>query len=194
MSQDGDAVHQAGRRHGQSTRHRRASVAPVLFPVLALVLALALHFSQTVIGAMPPMAMAALWVIIIATMVVTVFVVLHHAEAIALRVGEPYGTLVLTIAVTAIEASVIVSMMLHGANNPTLARESVFSTVMIVCAGVVGICLTLGGLKHREQDLKRQGTSALLAVVIALTGLTLVLPDFTLTAGRGISRRFSSAL
>lgn len=185
MSQDGDAVHQAGRRHGQSTRHRRASVAPVLFPVLALVLALALHFSQTVIGAMPPMAMAALWVIIIATMVVTVFVVLHHAEAIALRVGEPYGTLVLTIAVTAIEASVIVSMMLHGANNPTLARESVFSTVMIVCAGVVGICLTLGGLKHREQDLKRQGTSALLAVVIALTGLTLVLPDFTLTAGRG---------
>ncbi|PPE80570.1 ionic transporter [Kaistia algarum] len=134
---------------------------------------------------LPLVAELAVSAVVVAIMVVTVFVVLRHAEAVAHRVGEPYGTLVLTIAVTAIEASVIVSMMLHGSNNPTLARESVFSTVMIVCAGVVGICLTLGGLRHREQNLKRQGTSALLAVVIALTGLTLVLPDFTLTAGPG---------
>ena len=115
----------------------------------------------------------------------TVFVVLHHAEAVARRVGEPYGTLILTFAVTIIEASVIVSMMLHGENNPTLARESVFSTVMIVCAGVVGVCLTLGGLKHRYQDIKRQGTSAYLAVLMALTVLALILPDYTLTTTPG---------
>jgi Ca2+:H+ antiporter len=114
-----------------------------------------------------------------------VFVVLHHAEAVALRLGEPYGTLLLTFSVTAIEASVIVSMMFHGENNPTLARESVFSTVMIVCAGVVGVCLTLGGLRHRYQDIKRQGTNASLAVLIALTALTLILPDYTLATEPG---------
>lgn len=161
------------------------SFVSVLFPVLALGLALALHLARTGMDGIPMPVEMTLTVLVVAVVVVTVFVALRHAEAIAHRIGEPYGTLVLTIAVTAIEASVIVSMMMHGANNPTLARESVFSTVMIVCAGVVGICLTVGGLRHREQDLKRQGTSALLAVIIALAGLTLVLPDFTLTAGTG---------
>lgn len=115
----------------------------------------------------------------------TVFVALHHAEAIAHHIGEPYGTLVLTLAVTTIEVSVIVSMMLHGENNPTLARESVFSTVMIVCGGVVGFCLTLGGLRHKHQEVKRQGTNAYLSVLTALAALTLVLPNYTLTVGHG---------
>jgi Ca2+:H+ antiporter len=112
-------------------------------------------------------------------MFATIFVVLDHAEAVARRVGEPYGTLVLTIAVTAIEVSIIVSMMLHGENNPTLARESVFSTVMIASTGVVGTCLTLGGWRHRKQAIVRQGTSAYLAVLIALTVMTLILPTYT---------------
>jgi len=170
----------------QSATRRRAGIIVKLgFPPLALTLALLLHVSQAEVGSLPAGLAIGFPALIIAIMVVTVFVVLRHAEAVAHRVGEPYGTLVLTIAVTAIEASVIVSMMLHGANNPTLARESVFSTVMIVCAGVVGICLTIGGLRHREQDLKRQGTSALLAVVLALSMLTLVLPDYTLAAPVG---------
>lgn len=115
----------------------------------------------------------------------TVFVALHHAESIAHHIGEPYGTLVLTLAVTTIEVAVIVSMMLHGENNPTLARESVFSTVMIVCGGVVGFCLTLGGLRHKHQELKRQGTNAYLSMLTALAVLTLVLPNYTLTVGHG---------
>ncbi|MGX9146412.1 calcium:proton antiporter [Mesorhizobium sp. 128a] len=115
----------------------------------------------------------------------TIFVVLEHAESVARRVGEPYGTLVLTFAVTAIEVSIIVSMMLHGENNPTLARESVFSTVMITSTGVVGICLALGGWRHRKQAIVRQGTSAYLAVLIALTVMTLVLPTYTQTTGPG---------
>ncbi|WP_292235958.1 calcium:proton antiporter [Mesorhizobium sp.] len=120
-----------------------------------------------------------------AIMFVTIFVVLDHAEAVARRVGEPYGTLVLTFAVTAIEVSIIVSMMLHGENNPTLARESVFSTVMITSTGVVGICLTLGGWRHRKQAIVRQGTSAYLAVLSALTVMTLILPTYTRTTDPG---------
>jgi len=115
----------------------------------------------------------------------SVFAALRHAEIIAHRLGEPYGTLVLTFAVTVIEVSLIVAMMLHGDNNPTLARESVFSTVMIICGGVVGFCLTFGGLRHRQQELKRQGTNAYLAVLTALAVLTLVLPNYTLTGGQG---------
>jgi Ca2+:H+ antiporter len=76
-------------------------------------------------------------------------------------------------------------MMLNGENNPTLARESVFSTVMIICGGVVGICLTLGAWRHSVQDIKRQGTSAFLAVLIALTILTMVLPNYTLAGTPG---------
>ena len=109
----------------------------------------------------------------------TVFIVLRHAEAIAHGIGEPYGTLVLTFAVTTIEASIIVSVMLHGEPNPGVARESVFSTVMIVCGGMLGICFTVGGWRHKHQDHKRQGTSALLSVVVALSVLTLVLPNYT---------------
>jgi Ca2+:H+ antiporter len=120
-----------------------------------------------------------------AIMFVTIFVVLDHAEAVARRVGEPYGTLVLTFAVTAIEVSIIVSMMLHGENNPTLARESVFSTVLITSTGVVGMCLALGGWRHRKQAILRQGTSAYLAVLIALTVMTLILPTYTQTTDPG---------
>jgi Ca2+:H+ antiporter len=164
--------------------HRR-SVAQYLFPIGSLGLAAALHLGVVSVGHWPLpikiLSLAIVGVLIFAT----VFVVLHHAEAVALRLGEPYGTLLLTFSVTAIEASVIVSMMFHGENNPTLARESVFSTVMIVCAGVVGVCLTLGGLRHRYQDIKRQGTNASLAVLIALTALTLILPDYTLATEPG---------
>jgi len=115
----------------------------------------------------------------------TVFTTVHHAEAVASHVGEPYGTLLLTLAVTAIEVSVIVSVMLHGENNPTLARESVFSNVMIASTGVVGMGLFLGGLRHRKQEVRREGTNALLAVLIALTVLTLILPNYTLSTSPG---------
>jgi Ca2+:H+ antiporter len=115
----------------------------------------------------------------------TVIVTLHNAEMAAARIGEPYGTLLLTLAVTVIEVSIIVSMMLHGENNPTLAREAVFSVVMIVTTGGVGLCLTLGALRHGEQDHKTQGTGSYLAVLMALSVLLLILPNFTITTGAG---------
>lgn len=128
---------------------------------------------------------ALLSIAMLAMLFTTVFVVLHHAEVLAAKLGQPFGTLLLTLSVTTVEVAIIVSLMLNGENNPTLARESVFSTVMIVCAGVVGLCLALGGLNYHQQDLKRQGTSAFLSVLMALAVLTLILPNFTLSNSPG---------
>lgn len=117
----------------------------------------------------------------------TAFSAVQHAEIISARVGQPYGTLVLTFSVTLIEVSVLVSLMLHGENNPTLAREAVLSTVMFVLTGVVGICLLMGGLRHREQTIQQQGVSGYLSVIIAISVLALVLPDQTWSGLRGIT-------
>lgn len=111
-----------------------------------------------------------------------VFVAVYHAEVVALRVGEPFGTLVLALAVTIIEATLIVSMMIVGANDTSvLARDTVFAAVMIVCNGIVGLCLLIGGIQHREQSFHLQGANAALSVLIALTTLTLALPNVTTT-------------
>jgi Ca2+:H+ antiporter len=115
----------------------------------------------------------------------TVLVALRHADAAADRLGEPLGTLLLTMAVTTIEVSLICFVMLHGDNNPTLARESVFSVVMIVASGGIGVCLTLGALRYGEQEHRLQGTSAYLAVLIALSVLLLILPNFTVSTEPG---------
>ena len=117
----------------------------------------------------------------IALLVPTVLVALRHADAAAERLGQPLGTLLLTLAVTTIEVSLICFVSLHGADNPTLARESVFSVVMLVTSGGIGACLTLGALRHGEQEHRLQGTSAYLAVLIALSVLLLILPNFTAT-------------
>ncbi len=163
----------------------RDNAAYYLLPIASLALGAAAHLGGFPIDGIKLATRVVLSLLATAVMFATVFVVLHHAERIAHRVGEPYGTLVLTLSVTTIEVSVILSMMLHGENNPTLARESVFSTVMIVTGGVIGLCLTLGGWKHRHQDLKKQGTNAYLAVLMALAVLTLILPDYTLATERG---------
>lgn len=154
-------------------------------PLAALLLAVAVRASGLSVDQGSLNARILVGALSTAIMFTTIFVVLDHAEAVARRVGEPYGTLVLTFAVTAIEVSIIVSMMLHGENNPTLARESVFSTVMIASTGVVGTCLTFGGWRHRKQAIVRQGTSAYLAVLVALTVMTLILPTYTRTTDPG---------
>jgi Ca2+:H+ antiporter len=108
-----------------------------------------------------------------------VFACVHHADVIAHRTGEPYGTLVLTIAVTVIEVALILSIMLAGDGKPTLARETVFSVIMVVCNGVVGICIILGGLRYGEQGFQVPGISAYLVVLIPLATLVLILPTYT---------------
>jgi len=109
-----------------------------------------------------------------------VFSAVHHAEVVAHRVGEPYGTLVLAVAVTVIEVALIVSVMLTSVpEKADLARDTVFAAVMIVCNGLVGICVLVGGIQHREQGFQVRGASAATAVLAALSVLTLVIPNYT---------------
>jgi len=115
-----------------------------------------------------------------AALVTAVFVAVYHAEVVAHRTGEPFGTLVLAVAVTVIEVALIVSVMVGApAEKAGLARDTVFAAVMIVCNGIVGLCLLWGGARHHEQGFQVHGASAALAVLAALTILTLVLPNVT---------------
>ena len=112
----------------------------------------------------------------------TVLAAVHHAELVAHRVGEPFGTLILAIAVTVIELGLIITLMLSaGPEGATLARDTVFAAVMIILNGLLGICLLIGGLSHREQIFQQTGVSAALATLCALTVLALVLPNFTVS-------------
>src|SRR5262249_20607600 len=141
------------------------------WPGLGLIL-LVLHFvygSATVLTAGEAFALIA-----------TVFSAVYHAEVVALRVGEPFGTLVLALAVTTIEVALIISMMIAGGmETATLARDTLFAAVMIVCNGIIGISLLAGGVRHHEQEFQLQGAKAALSVLIALTTLTLILPNVT---------------
>ena len=123
-----------------------------------------------------------LLLLVLAAVIGAVILAVHHAEVIALRVGEPFGTLVLALAVTVIEVSLIVALMRSGASaTSSLARDTVFATVMIICNGVVGLCLLLGALRHRVLAFQVDGTSPALSVLATLTTLTLVLPTFTVS-------------
>ena len=112
----------------------------------------------------------------------SVLAAVHHAEVVADRVGEPYGTLVLALAVTLIEVSLIVSLMAAGGEEASgLARDTVFAAVMIILNGIIGLCLLVGGLMHREQSFSLDGVSAALVALGAIAILTLVFPNYTVT-------------
>jgi Ca2+:H+ antiporter len=107
------------------------------------------------------------------------FVIVHHAEVLAANLGEPLGTLILTLAVTGIEVMMITAVMYAGNGSPSLARDAMMAVVMLVLNGMVGISLLLGGLRHHEQTYNLQGANAFLAVIIPLAVLGLVMPTFT---------------
>jgi Ca2+:H+ antiporter len=107
--------------------------------------------------------------------------VVRHADHLATRLGEPYGTLILTLAVTIIEVMSISAMTMHGERNPALVRDTIFAVVMILLNGMVGVSLLLGGWRHREQQYNLQGANAYLGAIIPLTVLSLILPNFTMT-------------
>jgi Ca2+:H+ antiporter len=112
----------------------------------------------------------------------SVFAAVHHAEVIAQRVGEPYGTLVLALAVTLIEVALIVSLMAAGGEEAAgLARDTVFAAVMIILNGIIGLCLLVGGARHREQTFSLDGVSAALVALGTIVIMTLVFPNYTVT-------------
>lgn len=121
-------------------------------------------------------------VLLIVALLSGVLAAVHHAEVVAHRVGEPYGTLVLAVAVTVIEVALIVALMVAGGPaTAALARDTVFAAVMIILNGMVGLCLLAGGSRFREQSFGQFGVSASLATLAAIVVLTLVLPNYTVS-------------
>lgn len=148
---------------------------PLILPLVALgVLAAALLIVPS---------NAALLLIYAIALLGAVISAVHHAEVVAHRLGEPFGTLVLALAVTVIETALILSMMLAGGEaSATIARDALYSAVMIICNGVVGLCLLVGGLRHVEQTFRIEGTGSGLAALAALSTLVLVAPTLTVSA------------
>ena len=144
----------------------------IIAPVLAWLL-----FAGTLLGLNGPFL-----ILVAFGLFGAVLAAVHHAEVVAHRVGEPYGTLVLALAVTLIEVALIVSLMISGGPEATaLARDTVFAAVMIILNGIVGICLLVGGMRHREQSYGLEGVSASLTTLAAITVLSLILPNYTVS-------------
>ena len=122
-------------------------------------------------------------VALVTGLVACVFAGVFHAEVVACRVGEPFGTLVLAVAITVIEVALIVTLMRAGGPAASaIARDTVFAAVMIILNGIVGVCLLLGGMRYREQEFQLQGTSAALTTLTAIAVLTMILPNYTTTS------------
>ncbi len=151
-----------------------------IFPALAVALfAVATGLELTFTPSPAGLAFAA---VLLAILFGTVFAAVHHAEVIAERIGEPYGTLLLTLAVTIIEVALIATIMLGDKPVPTLARDTVLAVVMIVCNGLVGLCIFIGGIRFKEQDFQISGANLYLSVLFVMATITLIMPNYTLTA------------
>jgi Ca2+:H+ antiporter len=112
----------------------------------------------------------------------TVFAAVHHADLLAERLGDPFGSILLALAITVMEVAVILSVMAAGAEGAdAVARDTVFAAVMIVLNGVVGLCLVVGGIKHHEQGFRADGAAAILGVIAVIATISLILPNFTLS-------------
>jgi Ca2+:H+ antiporter len=112
----------------------------------------------------------------------SVFAAVHHAEVLAVRIGEPFGSILLALAITTLEVGLIISVMASGATgSEAVARDTVFSVVMIVLNGIVGVCLVTGAWRHYEQEFNLQGAVGILSVIATLAVISLVLPNFTTT-------------
>ena len=148
---------------------------PIVSPLLASLL---LVVSWTGIGS------GVLFSILLTVALIgSVMAAVHHAEVVAHRVGEPFGTLILALAVTAIEVALIVSLMVGGGGETkTLARDTVFAAVMLILTGMVGLCLVAGGSRFREQTFVLPGVNAALTTLTAIVVLTLILPNYTSSA------------
>lgn len=145
----------------------------LLFPAAGLPVVLLSVYAMGTVGT----------IVATAILIGSVVAAVHHAEVVAHRVGEPFGTLVLAVAVTVIEVSLIVSLMLSGSGDvAALARDTVFAAIMIILNFIIGLCLLTGGIMHGEQRFTLRGISAALATLAALAVLSLILPNYTTSA------------
>lgn len=115
-----------------------------------------------------------------ALLIGSVLSAVHHAEVVAHKVGEPFGTIILALAITIIEVALIISLMVAGGENTAyLARDTVFAAIMLILNGILGGCLMIGGLKHHEQFFSKKSASTALVTLVVILTITLVLPNFT---------------
>jgi Ca2+:H+ antiporter len=136
-----------------------------------------------------PVALVTLLVIICGVILAAAVAIVRHAEILAHRLGEPAGTLLLTLAITGLEVAMVAFVMSTGTDKPTLARDTMFAVVMLVLNGFLGLALLLGGLRHHEQRYNLQSANAFLVMILPLTVLGLVLPNFThATTGPTLSK------
>jgi Ca2+:H+ antiporter len=152
------------------------------FPLLVGLVTVAIFFaagSQLVEIIAHPARLIGVFIWLFAVILWSAMCVVRHAECLAVKLGEPYGTLILTLSAISIEVVMISTAMLHGANNPTLGRDAIFAVVMIALNGFAGLCLVIGGLRYREQYYNLQGVNSYLNVIMTLAVLGLVLPNFT---------------
>ena len=144
----------------------------IVLPVLGLVTWLLVGKTQS----------GLLSLVLAAVLLGNVIAAVHHAEVIALRVGEPFGTLVLALAVTVIEVGMIVVLMMSGDPNPALMRDSIHAVVMLVLHGLAGLCIVVCAINHREPEFRVEGANAFLAVLIPMAVLVLVMPNYVSSA------------
>lgn len=145
-----------------------------------------LLFGDALLGRLgEPVTAALVFAWLLGVIIWAAFGVVHEAEVLAGRLGEPYGTLILTLSIVIIEVALISAVMLGAKGAPTLGRDTMFAVLMIVLNGVVGIGLLVGGLRHFAQSYNMKGASSYLAVIIPLTVIPLVLPNFTTSTGEG---------
>lgn len=145
--------------------------------VAAVSTVLMLIFGKALTGAAaPPVTLLLVFVWLFAVILGAAFGVVRHAEVLAHKYGEPYGTLILTISVIGIEVIMIATMMLTGDPDPTTARDTMYSVVMIVINGLIGLALILGGLRHGEQGHNLKSSNAYFSMILAIVGLGLVMP------------------
>jgi Ca2+:H+ antiporter len=154
------------------------------FPLLIALGTAAIFFgfgNQLVEIVAHPVALIGVFLWLFGVILWSAICVVRHADCLAIRLGEPYGTLILTLSAISIEVVMISTAMLHGANNPELGRDAIFAVVMIALNGFIGLSLLLGGLRHREQHYNLQGVNSYINVIMTLAVLGLVLPNFTTT-------------
>lgn len=154
--------------------HKKFNIDLPIWSVVAPLISVLIFLSGTE-------PLSGLWAAVMAISLISVVLsAVHHAEVVAHRVGEPFGTLILALSITIIEVSLIVSIMLtEGIQGSTLARDTVFAAIMIILTGIIGICLLVGGFRYKEQVFMKQGVSASLVAITAIALLTLVLPNYT---------------
>jgi Ca2+:H+ antiporter len=176
MSAKAEAIQQAKNTRQSGSAIRSEFPLVIGLVTVAVFLVVGNHLNELTTRALP---LLAVFVWLFAVILWSAMYVVRHADCLAIKLGEPYGTLILTLSAISIEVVMISTAMLHGDNNPTLGRDAIFAVIMIALNGLVGLSLLLGGLRYREQHYNIQGVNAYINVIMALAVLGLVLPNFT---------------